>query len=74
LFHGRYETQGILKVINTKGTPTLAPLIGTVYSTSRTITSIQAGDAAKNTGRILYVDNIKPITRSADQIKKISKF
>ena len=63
------ETQGTLKVINIKGTPTLVPLIGSIYSTSRTVTSIQTGSAAKNTGRILYVDNIKPITRSADQIE-----
>ena len=63
------STEGKLRVINTRGTPTLSAIVGSVYSSSRTVTSIQEGAAAPHTGRILYVDNIKPITRSSDQIE-----
>lgn len=60
---------GILTVINRRGTPSLRALIGTIYSTSRTVTSIQPGRLQPSSGKILYVDNIKNITRASDQIE-----
>jgi hypothetical protein len=59
-----------LLLINTKGEPTAAQsLIGTESFTVRSINSAVSGDIEKHSGRLLYVDNIKPITRSTDQIE-----
>lgn len=58
---------GRLLLINTKGSPSFQSLVGTTYSTTRTVTDIQRGRLEPHTGKIMYVDNIKPITRSPDQ-------
>ena len=59
-----------LLVINTKGTPTGSKLLyGKDSLTFRTVTSSTPGALSKWSGRILYVDNIKPITREFDQIE-----
>jgi len=59
-----------LLLINTVGTPTAAQsLIGTSSFTVRAISSAEQGDLKRYSGRILYVDNIKPVTRSSDQIE-----
>lgn len=64
------EANGIAMLINTEGTPTAAQtLIGTQSFTVRSISSITEADLEQNTGRILYVDNFTPITRSFDQIE-----
>ena len=59
-----------LLLINTTGTPTITQsVIGTTSFTSRVITSTLNGTLEKHSGKLLYVDNIKPITRSSDQIE-----
>lgn len=64
------ETTGKLILINTEGTPTASfALIGSTSSTSRVISSITENAFQPYTGQILYVDNIKPVTRSSDQIE-----
>jgi hypothetical protein len=61
------STNGVAIIINTTGTPTSQSLVGVNSSTSRFVTSINDPDLVKQTGQILYVDNILPITRAADQ-------
>lgn len=58
-------------LINTQGVPTSAlTLIGQESSISRSVVSITEGDLTEYSGRILYVDNFKPITRDPDQIEE----
>ncbi len=57
-------------LINTVGTPTLSQsLIGVTSFTTRVVTGQTNGLLKKHSGRLLYVDNIKPVTRSSDQIE-----
>jgi len=64
------STTSKLLLINTTGTPTAAQsLIGDSSFTVRAISSAEQGDLKKYSGRILYVDNIKPVTRATDQIE-----
>jgi hypothetical protein len=57
-------------VINTIGTPSLSQtLIGATSFTARVVNSKTEGLLEKYSGRLLYVDNIKPVTRSNDQIE-----
>lgn len=69
---------GTLTVINRVGTLVSGiPLYGATSSTVRYITSIETGDFQDYSGQVLYIDNIKPITRAADQtedFKIIVKF
>ena len=59
-----------LLLINTTGTLTLQQsLIGSTSFVVRITTSKTDGLLKKYSGRLLYVDNIKPITRSSDQIE-----
>lgn len=57
-------------LINTQGVPSSElTLIGQDSFTVRSISSITEGDLTEYSGRILYVDNFKPITRDPDQIE-----
>lgn len=57
-------------LINTTGTLALQQsLFGSTSFVGRLVTSKTDGLLKKYSGRILYVDNIKPITRSSDQIE-----
>jgi len=59
-----------LLLINTKGTPVASrALTGGTSFTSRNISSIDYGDLHDNSGKVLYVNNIEPITRASDQIE-----
>lgn len=73
-FRGRViswnSTNGQAIISNIEGTPTAAlALVGATSATSRTVSSIRDGIMTPKTGRILFVDNIVPITRSSDQIE-----
>lgn len=59
-----------LKVTNTRGTPTSGTLTGEVSSTVRFVTSVEERDFELYSGRLLYMDNIKPITRASDQTEQ----
>ena len=64
------STTSKLLLINTKGTPTLSQaILGSTSFTTRILTNYQNGTFEKYSGRLLYVDNIEPITRSSDQIE-----
>lgn len=59
-----------LLIINTKGTPTISQsVVGSTSFTTRVVTNYNNGTMKKFSGKLLYVDNIKPITRAIDQIE-----
>lgn len=61
------STNGVAIIINTTGTPSSQSLVGANSSTSRFVTNINDPNLMRYSGQILYVDNILPITRAADQ-------
>lgn len=64
------RTTSTLLLTNTRGTAVASQsLIGATSFTGRVIASVETGALKKFSGRILYVDNIKPVTRSSDQIE-----
>lgn len=59
-----------LIVINSTGTASASKsLIGANSLTVRTVTNIEEGALQRHTGRILYVDHVKPVIRAPDQIE-----
>jgi hypothetical protein len=57
-------------LINTTGTPTASrSLIGSESFTVRVLASVESPDLVKNSGQIMYLDNIVPVSRSEDQIE-----
>lgn len=56
-----------VKLSNTTGTPDTDLLIGDTSSASRFVDSITEPDFEPNSGKLLYIDNIKPVERAADQ-------
>ena len=64
------SSNNLLYVINSKGVLTAAQsIIGATSFTSRVVSSVGNPHFDKYSGKILYIDNIKPITRSQDQIE-----
>lgn len=57
----------IVKLSNFIGTPINDPLIGVNSSASKFVTNIDYPELKINSGDILYIDNILPITRNIDQ-------
>ena len=70
-FYGRIvswdSSNGICCVINTIGTPSSQALIGSNTSIVRYVNNIREKDFITNSGQILYINNMEPITRSSDQ-------
>ena len=63
-------TTSKLFLINTRGSPTASrSIIGSTSFTVRVLASVTSETAEKHSGRILYSDNIEPITRASDQIE-----
>lgn len=59
-----------LKVTNIVGTPTAQGIVGfTSGATGTVVTPVTNPDVQPNSGKLLYIDNIKPIQRSSDQIE-----
>jgi hypothetical protein len=63
------SSNNLIKLINTEGTPTISILTGTNSLASKFVSSITYPELEPYTGKILYTDNIVPITRNADQIE-----
>jgi hypothetical protein len=63
------SSNNLIRLINTKGTPTTQILTGLTSLASRFVSSIKMPELEPYTGRVLYIDNITPITRNADQIE-----
>jgi hypothetical protein len=61
------EANGIAEIINTVGTIQPQSLIGATSSTSRFVSNIVNKDLKERSGQILYINNLKAITRSYDQ-------
>lgn len=56
-----------LKLIDVKGIPTSDLVVGYTTGAARFIGSITYPDMEPYTGKLLYIDNITPITRTVDQ-------
>lgn len=70
-FNGRVvswnATTGIATTIRNAGTPSTNPLIGANSAIARFLTSSAVGGLDKYSGKMIYADNIQPITRASDQ-------
>lgn len=62
---------GIVKLVETVGTPTAGPLIGATTAASRYVTSVTNPDLTRNSGKIVYIDNVSPVTRNPSQTEDI---
>lgn len=60
-----------LKVVSPVGTPVYAALVGETSAAARIIASIGNQALEPNSGQVLYIDNIVPITRAPDQTENI---
>lgn len=73
LFTGRvlsYDNgTGLVRLINTTGTPNNDTLIGANTTASKFVASIANPDLKFNSGNLLYVNNIEPIQRDPDQVE-----
>lgn len=56
-----------LKITNVRGTPTAELLTGETSGAARFIRVIDTPDMQPYSGKLLYIDNIKPIARTIDQ-------
>ena len=56
-----------LHVIATEGSVSVDTIIGANSTASRFVNSVENPEMIKNTGQMLYIDNIEPITRDPDQ-------
>ncbi len=56
-----------LKLSDTTGTPTSATITGNTSATARVVESITNKELVSQSGHLLYIDYIEPITRSIDQ-------
>jgi hypothetical protein len=61
------SANGIIKATETLGEPSAASLLGATSATTRFVSSFEKEDLEPHSGQLLYIDNIKPITRAADQ-------
>jgi len=61
------SANSLLRVINTTGTPTNEGLIGANSTATKFISSVTNPGMSRFTGRLLYVDNIEPISRDLSQ-------
>jgi hypothetical protein len=57
----------IVRVSNYSGTPVAGPLIRATTAASRYVTAVTDPDLRKNSGKILYIDNITPVARNSSQ-------
>ena len=65
------EDNGSVKISNYRGVPTVGTLIGLSSGVVRYTTSdVITPDLTKYSGKIAYIDNIKPVTRDQDQTEE----
>lgn len=65
------SANGVVKVANTGGVPTAGQLIGATTAAARYVTTVTEPDLRKNSGKIIYIDNITPVARNASQTEDI---
>lgn len=61
------STNSIIKLCNYKGTPTVDSLVGVNSGGVHFVNAIIPPDLEPNSGKILYIDNLSPVERAADQ-------
>lgn len=62
---------GTVKISNYRGVPTVGTLVGVSSGVVRYTTSdITTPELTKYSGKVAYIDNIKPVTRDADQTEE----
>ena len=61
------SSNNIMRLSNVEGTPAAELLIGSTSTGARFLDSVTAPDLQPYSGKLLYINNIKPIERSADQ-------
>lgn len=65
------DDNGTVKLSNYRGVPTVGTLVGINSGVVRYTTSdVVTPDLTKYSGKIAYIDNIKPVTRDADQTEE----
>jgi hypothetical protein len=65
------DDNGTVKISNYRGTPTVGTLVGVSSGVVRYTTSdIITPELTKYSGKVAYIDNIRPITRDADQTEE----
>lgn len=62
---------GIVKVVETTGTAAAGPLVGVTTAASRYVTAVTNPDLTRNSGKIVYIDNITPVARNPSQTEDI---
>lgn len=64
----RYDgANGIVYTVNNDGVPSSSALIGANSTVNRSVTANVLGELLPYTGRILYINNIQPVTRDPNQ-------
>lgn len=61
--------ESILKLSNVRGIPTTELLIGETSGANRFVSSVTNPGLQPRSGQLLYIDNVTPIQRDADQIE-----
>lgn len=65
------DSNGVIRLSNYQGTPTVGTLSGVTSGTVRyTTSSVIEPELTKYSGKVLYMDNIRPVTRDADQTEE----
>ena len=65
------DDNGTVKISNYRGVPTVGTLVGVSSGVVRYTTSdIITPELTKYSGKVAYIDNIRPITRDADQTEE----
>jgi hypothetical protein len=65
------DNVGTVKISNYRGVPTVGTLVGVSSGVVRYTTSdITTPELTKYSGKVAYIDNIKPVTRDADQTEE----
>lgn len=62
---------GIVKLAETIGTPTAGSLVGALTAASRYVTAVTNPDLTRNSGKIIYIDDISPVARNPSQTEDI---
>jgi hypothetical protein len=61
------SANNVMKLTDTSGTPANELIVGTESTAARFLDSVAYPDFRPYTGKLLYIDNIKPIERADDQ-------
>lgn len=61
------SSNNLLKLSNTRGTPTALPVIGKTSTAARYLANYEYPELQPGSGKLLYIDNVTPIKRSEDQ-------